>query len=541
MSTNIRGKIMKKKHGLFLGIDLSTQSMKAVVVNNSKQVVIEALVNFDADIPEYETSGGVHHDKDGLTVTSPTIMWVRALDLLMQKLQSAGTDFSTIAAVSGSGQQHGTVYLKQGTEKKFAVLDPRKPMVNQLGGIFAVNDSPVWMDSSTSAECCSLEEHMGGAQALANITGSRAYERFSGNQIAKIFKTNRNGYEATDRIALVSSFMAALFACHYAPIDFSDGSGMNLMNIRTREWDKSALNHTAPALARRLGEPRASYGAAGNVGGYFVKRYGFDPSCLVVNFSGDNPCSLAGLRLEEPGDVAISMGTSDTMFGALSEPRPSATEGHIFASPIDPSGYMAMICYKNGSLTREDIRNRCASSGWAEFSAMLEQTQPGNAGKIGFYFKEPEITPSIPAAQYRRFEAGNTETKTFAPQEDVRAVIEGQFLSMKLHSANLGIKPRKILATGGGSRNTAILKVMSQIFGVAVFVGDVPDSAAVGAAYRALHGYECLRQGRFVAFSEAIAGAPAFKKVFEEKEHPVYTHMLLRYNELEKIIQRVKS
>lgn len=529
---------MKKKESLFLGIDSSTQSFKGIIIDTNKQVVTQALVNFDADIPEYETTGGVHCHQDGLTVTSPAIMWVRALDLLLERLQSNGTDFSVIAAVSGSGQQHGTVYLKQGTEKKLVDLDPRKPLYTQLDGIFSVYDSPVWMDSSTGAECRSLEERMGGAQTLANITGSRAYERFSANQIAKIFKTDRIGYEATERIALVSSFIASLFVCRYAPIDFSDGSGMNLMNIQSKKWDEIALNHTAPGLAGRLGEPRPSYEAVGNIGGYFVKRYGFDPLCLVVNFSGDNPCSLAGLRLEEPGDVAISMGTSDTLFGTLSDPRPSATEGHIFVNPIDPSGYMAMVCFKNGSLTREDIRDSCASGSWAEFSAMLEKTEPGNGGKIGFYFKEPEITPPVLTAQYRRFNADDTDSKTFAPQEEVRALVEGQFLSMKLHSANIGIKSRRILATGGGSRNIAILKVMSQVFGVPIYIGDVSDSAALGAAYRALHGYECFRKNRFVAFSETIAGAPAFKKVFDEPEAPVYASMLLRYKELEKIVRR---
>jgi xylulokinase len=528
---------MGRKEKLFLGIDLSTQSLKAIIINSNKEGVAEALVNFDVDLPEYRTSGGVHRHEDGLTVTSPAIMWVRALDLLLERLQSKGTDFAALASLSGSGQQHGTVYLRQGTDKKLSSLNPQEPIYVQMEQGFAVNDSPVWMDSSTSEECRSLEKRMGGAQALATITGSRAYERFSGNQIARIFRTNRRGYDATERIALVSSFAASLFAGRYASIDWSDGSGMNLMNIRSRKWDETALNHTAPDLAERLGVPRASYGSAGNISGYFVVRYSFDPSCLVVNFSGDNPCSLAGLRLEEPGDVAVSMGTSDTLFASLSDPRPSADEGHIFAGPIDPSGYMAMICYKNGSLTREDVRDSCAAGRWSEFSAMLERTQPGNGGNIGFYFKEPEITPPVLASQYRRFDARNREREVFAPQEDARAVIEGQFLSMRLHGATIGIQPRRILATGGGSRNTAILRVMSQVFGVPVLVGDVPDSAALGAAYRALHGYECFRQRRFIPFAEAIAGAPSFKKVFDEKEHPVYGDMLLRYKELERVVR----
>ena len=77
----------------------------------------------------------------------------------------------------------------------------------QLGSAFSVHDSPIWMDSSTrftsnrhlkmwfrsmilisSTECASLEASVGGAEQLAEITGSRAYERFTGNQIAKLAK-----------------------------------------------------------------------------------------------------------------------------------------------------------------------------------------------------------------------------------------------------------------------------------------------------------------------------------------------------------------
>jgi xylulokinase len=46
--------------------------------------------------------------------------------------------------------------------------------------------APIWQDSSTSEDCERLEEIFGGAQALAECTGSRAYERFTGNQIARV-------------------------------------------------------------------------------------------------------------------------------------------------------------------------------------------------------------------------------------------------------------------------------------------------------------------------------------------------------------------
>jgi xylulokinase len=119
---------------------------------------------------------------------------------------------------------------------------------------------------------------------------------------------------------------------------------------------------------------------------------------------------------------------------------------------------------------------------------------------------------------------------------DCRAVVEGQFLSMRLHCANLGIHPRSVLATGGASANAAIVQVMADVFGVPVYVGEQPNSASVGAAYRALHGWSCARAGRFVPFARVMAGAPEFRLAARPngKAHRVYTGMLGPYGRLEK-------
>jgi xylulokinase len=463
-------------------------------------------------------------------------MWVKALDLLLKRMRAEDVPFEKIVAISGSGQQHGTVYLKAGTERVLAELNTREPLANQLMGCFAIQDSPVWMDASTTQECRALEGALGGPQAVADLTGSRAYERFSGNQIARISRLKRDGYEMTERIALVSSFMASLFAGKYVPIDVSDGSGMNLMNIRTKQWDPKALQVSARALQQKLGSPQASHKVAGTIAKYFVDKYGFDPECRIVTFSGDNPCSLAGLRLEHLGDVAVSMGTSDTMFGALAEPEPSASEGHIFVNPIDPESYMAMIVYTNGSLMREEVRDRSAGGEWGRFAEMLESTPPGNEGNIGFFYRDAEITPPIMKPGQFCFDAEGEKVRKFTPEQEVRAVVEGQFLSMRLHSGNVGIKPQRILATGGGSANKGILKVISQVFGVPVYVGDAPSSAAFGAAYRALHGYECEKRGSFVTFAEVMEGAPGFTKAVDGEKCAVYDEMIKRYAELEKSV-----
>lgn len=61
------------------------------------------------------------------------------------------------------------------------------------------------MDSSTTNECRILEAIAGDPKKLAEITGSRAYERFSGPQIAKIARTRPEAYSNTE-VYLVKKF-----------------------------------------------------------------------------------------------------------------------------------------------------------------------------------------------------------------------------------------------------------------------------------------------------------------------------------------------
>lgn len=66
------------------------------------------------------------------------------------------------------------------------------------------------------------------------------------------------------------------------------------------------------------------------------RKYGLSPSCDIVCGSGDTPCSLVGLRMNRPGDIAISLGTSNTVFALMKECK-TDIEGHVFVSPLDES------------------------------------------------------------------------------------------------------------------------------------------------------------------------------------------------------------
>ncbi|XP_024938369.1 xylulose kinase isoform X2 [Cephus cinctus] len=473
----------------YLGLDLSTQQLKAVVVDDELKVLHETSVQFDNDLPEFRTYGGVIQRKaEPHVAVSPTLMWVKALDMILDKLRVCGVDFSKVAAISGSAQQHGTVYWGKGSRHQLQNLDPNKFLHEQLAMSFSVAHSPVWMDSSTSEQCRRLEDGVGGPLKLAEITGSRAYERFSGAQIAKIAQKKPEAYAITERISLISSFAASLFLGDFAPIDWSDGSGMNLLNIRTKDWHQKALEACAPDLRDRLGTPTSSYSNLGPLSSYFVERFGFDEKCRVIAFTGDNSGSLVGMRLKE-GDVACSLGTSDTLFLWLNEPK-TVVEGHVLCNPIDDEAYMGLLCFKNGSLTRERIRDTAAQGSWQIFEELLDSTPRGNFGNLALYYDAQEIIPFLIGDH--RFNKANDEISRYSSKEvEVRALIEGQFIAKRAHAEDFGfiIGPHtRIFATGGASTNKAILQVLADVFNSPVYVSEVANSAMMGGAYQAKHG-----------------------------------------------------
>ena len=160
-------------------------------------------------------------------------------------MSRAGLDLSAVRAVSVSGQQHGTVYWAKGaqerlramaadsdshssdllsgqnspgssssgsggggvdsavggsggggigavavaekaTSTKAAAVPGGAGLVEAFSGCFAVEDSPIWADGSTKKYAAELEEAMGGATRLAELTGSRAHLRQGAPQIMKV-------------------------------------------------------------------------------------------------------------------------------------------------------------------------------------------------------------------------------------------------------------------------------------------------------------------------------------------------------------------
>ncbi|MFX0156314.1 MAG: xylulokinase [Candidatus Hodarchaeota archaeon] len=518
---------------LFLGLDCSTQSLTALLIKfGLGKVIYREQIDYDEDLPHYKTQNGIIISDNNKIVHSYPLMWVEALELLFERMKNTEIPLHKIKAISGSGQQHGTVYLNSNFEKKLNELNTNKSLVSQLKDSFSRPTSPVWMNSSTTKQCEEIREKLGGLKSTIELVGSNTFERFSGPQIRKFFQEEFELYQQTSMIHLVSSFMASILLGMNAPIDHGDGAGMNLMNIKTKQWDDGALEATAPNLRDKLPSLTDPYSIIGYLSSYFVKKYGFDQETRLIVWSGDNPNSLIGVGLIEKGKVAISLGTSDTYFGYLKDLYLDFKgEGHVFGAPT--GDYMSLICYKNGSLAREKIKDKYNLT-WEQFSETLNNTPPGNKGKIMLPFFFPEIVPQVLEPRVYRFGFDEDDI-----EGNVRGIIEAQFLSMKLHSEWIGEKPNEIYATGGASANKEILQVVANIFNTKVRMFELTDSAALGAAFRAVKSYydsidkiKCWDEiiNKFIDFQNCVVVDP------NREYTKLYDDMLILYRKYEDFI-----
>lgn len=293
----------------------------------------------------------------------------------------------------------------------------------------------------------------------------------------------------------MSSFLASIFLGDIAPIDIGDVCGMNLWHVKTGQWHEDLLGLAAGGpehvddLKRKLGHVSEDGGGQlGTISSYFVNRYGFNPGCEIAPFTGDNPATILSLPLRE-GDAMVSLGTSTTFLMSTKEYRPDPAY-HLMNHPTTPGLYMFMLCYKNGSLAREQIRDSINTNEdpgvkafvsevsvqpsakpqydqWAAFNASVLRTPalccldstfyPYN---IGLYFPLREIVPNVKPGRWCYSYHGSESSSSskgrldrihdpdseINPLHHPRMIIESQLLALRLRSKNALMSPEKVRA-----------------------------------------------------------------------------------------------
>ena len=286
-----------------------------------RRILFERSFRYDDTLPAYGTQHGVLRSRRLPRVHAPPLMWSEGLDRIVSE---PGEDRRRLAAAARDLGLGATAWQRLpecagGLAKSGA---RRRPAAGSAGvRRLLARTSPIWMDSSTTSQCA--RDRSGGRRASRTRASDwiACIRAVYGTANPQVRGRRPDNYGATDRVHLVSSWLASLLAGTHAAIDPGDGSGMNLMDLAAKDWSPDASMRRPRTLPPNSPHRRVLV-IVGTLASYWQHRYCF-PAARVVAWSGDNPCSLVGTGLVREGVVAVSLGTSDTIFGIMPTASPS--------------------------------------------------------------------------------------------------------------------------------------------------------------------------------------------------------------------------
>ncbi len=484
-----------------LGIEFSTQSVKLVVLDlNNYCISYNDSFNYDQAFPDYKTEGGVlPSEAEEIRHTSP-FMLIEAVDLAFKRLSESHIDVSLIKTVKCDGMQHCTVYVNSSFGEIISSLNPEEDLLKQITPCISRPASPIWEDRSTAKEAEYLTDALKGEGGILNITGNRAELRFPASQILKWAKEKSNEYENTSNIFILSAFITSILSGKISPVDTGDGWGANLNNldidnpgwsdrvisVMDRYLEKSGINSP---ISSRLGNIDHYDADAGIINPYFSEKYGIASDTAILTGTGDNPATLLGCG----GKIVISLGSSYTVNGVMENIIPSENEEYnVFGYTRGKA--MALSVITNGAKVQDHFLKEYLlkpedkspqSSDWQEYVKTAGSPLLSPEEKILLPYLLDESVP------LRKKGVVRDNFSEDSGEENIRALILSQVLSLKLHSGHLG-DVKDLCVVGGGARNSLMMQWIADAFDAETctienFAVAAPLGCAISAAVKALN------------------------------------------------------
>ena len=412
---------------LVAGIDSSSQSTKVLLVRASDGKVV------DQNSAAHPIGTEVH----------PDIWW--------DALQQAGAGLlQRAAAISVGGQQHGMVALDADGE--------------------VVRPALLWNDLRSAPQIDSVVDHLGGSQTCADTIGSVPAASFTITKLRWMFENEPDNAHRTQAVLLPHDWLTwKLGGQAEKTTDHGDASGTGYYSPQHRKWlpllAAWALGrHTAPELPR-IAEPSATVGHT-------------KTGAVLAAGTGDNMAAALGLGLE-PGDVAVSIGTSGTAF-CVSDTVTSDPEGSVSGFADATGRYLPLVCTVNASRVLTVIE-AILGVDHDDLADLALAAAPGAGGLTLLPYLDGERTPNRPAATG----VINGLTSTTRREDLARAAVEGLLCSLADAVDALNRPTKRILMIGGGARNPAVQALAPAVFGMPVAVPQPAEYVALSAARQA--------------------------------------------------------
>ena len=471
-----------------IGIDVGTSAVKLIVMNEKGEV----LRTTSRDYPLYLFG-------EGCSEQDPADWWTQTADALRE----ITAQYPDIAAVSFSGQMHGLVALDaNGNVLRRAIL---------------------WNDQRTVAECAYLNEEIGREVLLANAANV-ALTGFTLPKILWVKKHEPEIFAKINMVMLPKDYIAYKLS-GVAATDYSDASGMLLLDVAKQDWSDKML---AIAGLTRAQVPKLfkSFESVGTVSAAAAQETGLPAACKVVIGGGDQAVGAIGTGTVEAGMCSVSLGTSGVLFVAMDE----------FAVDTSPAAIHA-FCHATGRYHMMGVTLAAAGSNkwWMKRilntnSYAAEEADIKHDGQNKLYYLpylSGERTPhNDPHARGAFVGMDMTTTRTQMTQ----AVFEGVAYSLRdvlTRVRELGKNVTMARIIGGGANSAAWCQIVANVLNVQVQKIHSDEGPALGAAILAMVGAGAFPTveaacAQLIKTAETFTPNPETAAAYD-KQYPIFT------------------
>jgi len=437
---------------MYLGIDIGTQSVKALIYD-----------------PERRRVAGVHsapldmlNDSTGKREQLAE-WWLEALGAALQ--QFSADDRARVRAIAVSGQQHGFVPLDVNGE----VLAPVK----------------LWCDTTTTRECAEITARFGGAERCLRELGNPILPGYTAPKIRWLKQNEPTAYTRLHTILLPHDYLNFHLTGERV-MECGDASGTGLLDVRNRRWheemlaavdDDRELGGALPCLA----EPHSMIGQLRPA---VAEHYDLPSGVPVATGGGDNMMVAIGTGNVAPGRLTVSLGTSGTLFAYSDTPIVDET-GCIAAFCSSTGGWLPLLCTMNCTSATE-LSRQMMRLNMEDAEAAIAVTPPGSNGVITLPFFSGERSPNLPDGKGCIL---GLDTANYHRNNLLRSAMESATYGLRAGLDAFraqGCRVEQVRMTGGGAGSASWRQMVADIFALPVTVQVTDEGAALGAALQAL-------------------------------------------------------
>ncbi|OSQ40762.1 xylulokinase [Thalassospira mesophila] len=414
---------------MFMGIDVGTSAVKALLMDDTSTIVAEADIALSLSNPHPYWSE-----------QNPADWWeatLQAIDLIMADNASA---LAQVRAIGLSGQMHGAVVLG-------ADDTPLRPAI-------------LWNDGRAKAECDELEAALPG---LALRAGVVAMPGMTAPKIMWLRKHEPDVFEAVRTILLPKDYIR-LHLCGEKATEMSDAAGTLWLDEETRAWNPDAIAATG-LNADQLPPLFEGSDATGTLRPELAARWGMGKNVVIAGGGGDAATGGIGAGAVTHGDGFISLGTSSQLFVASDRYRPKPELLlHSFAHAV-PDRWFQMAVLLNGASCLAWVAKMLGETNIADLLARTEAQHKKPSDLMFLPYLSGERTPhNNPYARGVFFGLGTNTTRDHM----VQAVLEGVAFALAdaqscLHAAGTHCALPGVI--GGGARSLYWTQMIADIMG----------------------------------------------------------------------------